>query len=95
MNVVLHDWSKRYDYRDAWLIHEIWMLGCMIVHKDMNIELHDYSWDMNVGLHNWFMRYECWNEWLFDYHMLFIKTYFISLQYVLVGLGMMLWYQHD
>ena len=29
-------------YRDAWLIHEIWMLGCMIDSWDMNVGMNDY-----------------------------------------------------
>ena len=61
-------------------------------HKDMDIELHDYSWDMNVGLHDWFMRYEYCAAWLFDYKYVFIKSDFASLQSIFLGLWMMLWY---
>ena len=49
----MNDCFIRYEYRVSWLIHEIWMLGYMIVHKDMNIELHYYSRYINVGLHDY------------------------------------------
>ena len=32
----------RYEYRAAWLIHKIWMLGYMIDSWDMNVAMHDY-----------------------------------------------------
>ena len=81
MNIELHNCFIRYEYRVAWLIHEIWMLGCMIVHKDINIELHSYSW-----------MFDCMIIWL---SYAFIKSDFVSLQSIFLGLGMMLWYKHD
>ena len=58
-----------------------WDMNVMIVHKDMNIELHDYSW-----------MFDCMIIWL---SYAFIKSDFVLLQFVFMWLGMMLWYKHD
>ena len=47
----------------------------------MNIELNDSSWMLG-----------CMIIWL---SYAFIKSDFVLLQYVFLGLGMMLWYEHD
>ena len=100
----MHDCFIRYEYRAAWLIHDIWMLEYMIVHKDMNIELHDYSWDMdlicmtfhkymNIELHDYLWDM---NVGIHDYLIItcFYKIRFCLIAYVFLGLGMMLWYKH-
>ena len=58
MNIELHDYFIKIWCWIAWFFIKIWILGCtvdswdmnvMIVHKDTNIELHDYY----VGLHDY------------------------------------------